>query len=195
VILASAQRYYGKDTDPAHYEPGGDEYISGALTEALLMSKVLPAQEFAAWFDRYLPRVSEVEQIMQPAHVSDPTDPKIAHLDGLNLARLVHEKRPAPPARPPRCARAIEASISVTSRPPSTRWSAATTAVATGWPALPCWRWKTDPHRAPAKALAPMTEARAFCWNAGLNLLSHFLAQGLLTRLGRHGRRDHAHCA
>ncbi len=88
VILASAQRYYGKDTDyPAHYEPGGDEYISGALTEALLMSKVLPAQEFAAWFDRYLPRVSEVEQIMQPAHVSDPTDPKIAHLDGLNLSR------------------------------------------------------------------------------------------------------------
>ncbi|EIJ46953.1 hypothetical protein GWL_11930 [Herbaspirillum sp. GW103] len=88
AILASAQRYYGKDTDyPAHYEPGGDEYISGALTEALLMSKVLPAQDFATWFDLYLPRVAATEQIMQPAHVSDPTDPKIAHLDGLNLSR------------------------------------------------------------------------------------------------------------
>ncbi|UIN23152.1 DUF2891 domain-containing protein [Herbaspirillum frisingense] len=88
VIVDSALRYFSKDTDyPAHYEPGGDEYISGALTEALLMSKALPTADFPAWFDRYLPRVAEVSQIMQPAHVSDPTDPKIAHLDGLNLSR------------------------------------------------------------------------------------------------------------
>lgn len=88
AILASAQRYYGKDTDyPAHYEPGGDEFISGALTEALLMSKVLAPDAFAAWFDLYLPRVTEVSQLMHPAHVSDPTDPKVAHLDGLNLSR------------------------------------------------------------------------------------------------------------
>ncbi|WP_288392070.1 DUF2891 domain-containing protein [uncultured Herbaspirillum sp.] len=88
VILASAQRYYGKDTDyPAHYEPGGDEFISGALTEALLMSKVLTAEAFPAWFDQYLPRVADISQLMQPAHVSDPTDPKLAHLDGLNLSR------------------------------------------------------------------------------------------------------------
>ena len=51
------------------------------------MSKVLSAQAFAAWFDQYLPRMAEIEQIMQPALVSDPTDPKIAHLDGLNLSR------------------------------------------------------------------------------------------------------------
>ncbi|MFJ3046277.1 DUF2891 domain-containing protein [Herbaspirillum chlorophenolicum] len=88
AIVAASLRYYGHDTDyPAHYEPGGDEYISGGLTEALLMTKVLPAGSFQSWFDNYLPRIAEVTQIMQPATVSDRTDPKIAHLDGLNLSR------------------------------------------------------------------------------------------------------------
>ncbi|EJM97298.1 DUF2891 domain-containing protein [Herbaspirillum sp. YR522] len=88
AIVGAAQRFYRNDTDyPAHYEPGGDEYISGALTEALLMSKALPEGAFPVWFDRYLPRIAEVSQLMQPATVSDRTDPKIAHLDGLNLSR------------------------------------------------------------------------------------------------------------
>ncbi|AYR23879.1 DUF2891 domain-containing protein [Herbaspirillum rubrisubalbicans] len=88
VIIDWSQRHYGADTDyPVQYEPGGDEFISGALTEALLMSKVMNAEAFPAWFDQYLPRVAEVAQLMQPAHVSDPTDPKVAHLDGLNLSR------------------------------------------------------------------------------------------------------------
>ncbi|MBV8624115.1 MAG: DUF2891 domain-containing protein [Herbaspirillum sp.] len=108
VIVASSLRYYGKDTDyPAHYEPGGDEFISGALTEALLMTKVLDGEAFPAWFDAYLPRVAEVSQIMQPAHVSDPTDQKISHLDGLNLSRawcMKHVLRHLPQAHPARAA-------------------------------------------------------------------------------------------
>ena len=88
AIVDASKRYYANDTDyPAHYEPGGDEYISGALTEALLMTKVLPAGGFQPWFNNYLPRIADIRQIMQPAHVSDRTDPKIAHLDGLNLSR------------------------------------------------------------------------------------------------------------
>ena len=88
AITTAAQRYYGADRDyPAHYEPGGDEYLSGALTEALLMSKVLPGQAFVSWFDAFLPRLGQVTQLMQPATLSDRTDPKIAHLDGLNLSR------------------------------------------------------------------------------------------------------------
>ncbi|MET3430559.1 hypothetical protein ABIC71_000022 [Herbaspirillum seropedicae] len=88
AIVEWSQQHYGKDTDyPARYEPGGDEFISGALTEALLMSKVLSPDTFAMWFDGYLPRIAEVSQLMHPAHVSDPTDPKVAHLDGLNLSR------------------------------------------------------------------------------------------------------------
>jgi len=88
LIVDWSNQHYGKDTDyPAHYEPGGDEFISGALTEALLMSKVLSSDAFTGWFDLYLPRIAEVTQITHPAYVSDPTDPKVAHLDGLNLSR------------------------------------------------------------------------------------------------------------
>lgn len=86
AILDATHRFYLTDTHyPAHYEPGGDEYISGALTEALLMSKV--ALDFPAWFDAFLPDVASVSALMNPAEVSDRTDPKIAHLDGLNLSR------------------------------------------------------------------------------------------------------------
>ncbi|MDI3426572.1 DUF2891 domain-containing protein [Enterobacter sp. V87_3] len=85
-ILAAANRFYARDTHyPADYEPGGDEYISGALTEALLMSKV--TEHFPAWFDTFLPNVGSITALMEPAQVSDRTDPKIAHLDGLNLSR------------------------------------------------------------------------------------------------------------
>jgi len=86
AILDASTRFYLADTRyPAHYEPGGDEYISGALTEALLMNKV--ADNFPAWFDDFLPDVGTVAALMNPAEVSDRTDPKIAHLDGLNLSR------------------------------------------------------------------------------------------------------------
>jgi len=88
AISAAALRYYGTDRAyPAHYEPGGDEYLSAALTEALLMSKVLTTSTFVDWFDGFLPQLEQVTQLMQPAQVSDRTDPKIAHLDGLNLSR------------------------------------------------------------------------------------------------------------
>lgn len=121
VIVNAARNYYGNDVDyPAHYEPGGDEYISGGLTEALLMTKALPAGAFQPWFDKYLPRITEVTQIMQPAHVSDPTDPKIAHLDGLNLSRAwcmknilrhLHADHPARKAIDDSVERHIKASI------------------------------------------------------------------------------------
>jgi hypothetical protein len=92
AIIDGANRFYLQDVDyPAHYEPGGDEYVSGALCEALLMSQV--SGDFPAWFDRYLPRLASIDALMQPATVSDRTDPKIAHLDGLNLSRTWCFKR------------------------------------------------------------------------------------------------------
>jgi len=65
------------------------------------MSKVLDTDAFAIWFDRFLPQLAQVTQLMQPAQVSDRTDPKIAHLDGLNLSRawcMRHIGRHLPPA-------------------------------------------------------------------------------------------------
>ena len=119
AILNAANRFYVADTHyPAHYEPGGDEYISGALTEALLMSKV--AGNFPAWFDAFLPDVASVSALMNPAEVSDRTDPKIAHLDGLNLsrawcmkhiARALPENHPAQKALGDAVARHLSASV------------------------------------------------------------------------------------
>jgi hypothetical protein len=53
--------------------------------EADLMRRVLPAEEFRTWFRRFLPEMPP--SLLTPAIVTDRTDPKIVHLDGLNLSR------------------------------------------------------------------------------------------------------------
>jgi hypothetical protein len=80
---------FGGDRDCQAWEPGGDEFLSSALTEALAMARMLPDREFARWFSGFLPRMAEREPgtLFLPATVSDRSDGKIAHLDGLNLSR------------------------------------------------------------------------------------------------------------
>lgn len=77
------------DRDCQAWEPGGDEFLSSALTEALLMRRCLPDAGFAAWFAAFLPRIADGDPVtlFTPATVSDRSDGKIAHLDGLNLSR------------------------------------------------------------------------------------------------------------
>lgn len=77
------------DRDCQAWEPGGDEFLSPALIEALCMARALPAGEFANWVAAFLPRVAKrkPETLFVPATVSDRSDGKIAHLDGLNLSR------------------------------------------------------------------------------------------------------------
>lgn len=85
-----AKAYYGKDADaPARWEPDGADFLSPSLCEADLMRRVLPADEFRAWFHRYLPGVAKGEpaSLLAPATVTDRTDPQLVHLDGLNLSR------------------------------------------------------------------------------------------------------------
>jgi hypothetical protein len=57
--------------------------------EAELMGRVLPSGEFVGWFTRFLPELAERKPgtLFVPATVTDRTDGKIAHLDGLNLSR------------------------------------------------------------------------------------------------------------
>jgi hypothetical protein len=89
LIVATARRWHLNDVDCQAWEPGGDEFLSPSLMVAELMRRVLPADEFAAWFDRFLPRLHEraPATLFVPATVTDRTDGKIAHLDGLNLSR------------------------------------------------------------------------------------------------------------
>ena len=53
------------------------------------MSRVLGREDFNSWFALFLPRTGQAEPrtLFEPASVSDRTDGKIAHLDGLNLSR------------------------------------------------------------------------------------------------------------
>ena len=80
--------WFGEDRDCQAWEPGGDEFLSSALCEALCMAKSDPA-DFARWFAAFLPRTVERQPatLFTPATVSDRSDGKIAHLDGLNLSR------------------------------------------------------------------------------------------------------------
>ena len=77
------------DRDCQAWEPGGDEFLSPALIEALCMARALPAEQFSAWFATFLPKLCDLqpETLFTPATVSDRSDGKIAHLDGLNLSR------------------------------------------------------------------------------------------------------------
>lgn len=89
-LIKRAMEYYGSDIDyPAAWEPGGDDFFSPALIEADLMRRVLEPNDFRDWFRRFLPDVSRgiPESLMTPALVADRSDPKIVHLDGLNLSR------------------------------------------------------------------------------------------------------------
>lgn len=90
AIRTAAIRMFGADTDyPAHYEPSGADFLSGALAEAELMALVLPEREFPGWLGRFLPGIaaSEPAALFQPAVVTDTSDGQLAHLEGLNLSR------------------------------------------------------------------------------------------------------------
>ena len=81
--------WFENDRDCPAWEPSGDDFVSPALTEALCMARSLPAADFERWFAAFLPRLAEREPatLFTPASVSDRSDGKIAHLDGLNLSR------------------------------------------------------------------------------------------------------------
>ncbi|HEV2127954.1 MAG TPA: DUF2891 domain-containing protein [Thermomicrobiales bacterium] len=90
AIREAALRYFAADTDyPAHYEPSGADFLSGALTEAELMSLVLQSGEFPAWLERFLPGIhaAQPDVLFHPVVVTDTSDGQLAHLEGLNLSR------------------------------------------------------------------------------------------------------------
>ncbi|MBB5849960.1 DUF2891 domain-containing protein [Amycolatopsis umgeniensis] len=90
VITETAWRWFGSDRDyPGSWEPSGADFLSPALAEAELMSRLLPAPEFADWLDGFLPGLADRKPatLFTPATVTDSSDGQIAHLHGLNLHR------------------------------------------------------------------------------------------------------------
>lgn len=89
--------WYGNDEDCQAWEPGGDDFLSSALTEALAVAECRAAL-FPGWLAAFLPRFEQQQpaSLFRPATVSDRSDGKIAHLDGTNLSRAWCLRRIAP---------------------------------------------------------------------------------------------------
>jgi len=88
-LAGYARAWFAKDRDTRIFEPSGDDFLSPTLVEAECMRRSMPEAEFKPWFSAFLPDLAEQkpETLFTPARVSDRSDGKIAHLDGLNLSR------------------------------------------------------------------------------------------------------------
>jgi hypothetical protein len=90
LLMERVETFYGKDRrGPLNYEPSGHDFLSPCLAEADLMRRILPPARFATWLRGFLPDIPSDGSTswLEPAVVTDPSDPKLAHLDGLNLSR------------------------------------------------------------------------------------------------------------
>ncbi len=90
LIAERSRTYFGRDQNyPGAWEPGGEDFFSPAFMEADLMRRVMKPAEFRRWFQRFLPQLAagNPKTLLKPATVSDRSDPKLVHLDGLNLTR------------------------------------------------------------------------------------------------------------
>ncbi len=90
LIGAKSREFYLSDKDgPLAYEPSGEDFLSPCLGEADLMRRILQPLEFAEWLQGFLPALPAdgTTAWLRPVEVSDRADPRLAHLDGLNLSR------------------------------------------------------------------------------------------------------------
>src|SRR5205807_875637 len=90
LVRDSAKKFFLADKNcPLSYEPSGEDFLSPCLGEADVMRRVLPQKEFATWLKGFMPQipVTENPDWLRVAISPDPSDPKLAHLDGLNLSR------------------------------------------------------------------------------------------------------------
>ncbi len=81
--------YLEDDACPLGYEPSGQDFLSPCIAEADLMRRILPPGQFAAWLGNFLPVIPTdgSAEWLPVGVVTDRSDGKLAHLDGLNLSR------------------------------------------------------------------------------------------------------------
>jgi hypothetical protein len=90
LLTSSIERFYLRDKScPLDYEPSGQDFLSPCLGEADVVRRVLPPDRYATWLAAFLPQLPADGSTtwLAPAIVTDASDPKLAHLDGLNLSR------------------------------------------------------------------------------------------------------------
>jgi len=108
LVTDSAQKFFSSDRNcPLTYEPSGEDFLSPCLAEADVMRRILPPPQFAKWLGEFLPQIPKADPVatesghpasesgaaaaaaawLKPVVSPDPSDPKLAHLDGLNLSR------------------------------------------------------------------------------------------------------------
>ena len=95
ALSDAAQRFYKRDRNcPLAYEPSGEDFLSPCLAEADFMRRVLAPDAFARWLSAFLPQIprdhgaaADLTAWLPPGVVTDRADPKLAHIDGLNLSR------------------------------------------------------------------------------------------------------------
>ena len=88
LIKKRAQDFYLKDDNcPVSWEPSGYDFLSPCLNEVDIMRRVLPKNAFSLWIDDFMPELKKKDFQMEVGEVSDRTDGKLVHLDGLNFSR------------------------------------------------------------------------------------------------------------
>lgn len=98
MIEQRAKDFYVKDANcPITWEPSGFDFLSPCLQEAAIMKRVLSKQEFSKWLKAFLPALSKEDFEFPVGEVSDRSDGKLVHLDGVNFSRawclytIIHE--------------------------------------------------------------------------------------------------------
>jgi hypothetical protein len=90
-LAVKAREFYLADRDcPLGYEPSGEDFLSPCLAEADFMRRVLAPADFGRWLHAFLPGIPRWRTShawLRPGIVTDRSDPRLAHLDGLNLSR------------------------------------------------------------------------------------------------------------
>ncbi|WP_375426140.1 DUF2891 family protein [uncultured Friedmanniella sp.] len=121
AVAEHARRWFAADRDyPAHWEPSGNDFLSPALCEADLMSRVLTPAELADWLPAFLPGLGQAgDRLLEVPEVRDRTDGQLVHLFGLGLSRAWQLRRLAPHLAAPeqqRVATATTAQVEVVER-------------------------------------------------------------------------------
>lgn len=88
TFKTAALRYYQSDENCSlNWEPSGYDFLSPCLEEAVLMQKILKPDAYMSWINQFLPQLQSKDFELEIAKVSDRSDSKLVHLDGLNFSR------------------------------------------------------------------------------------------------------------